>query len=141
MVGLLRVAFVNTSNDTPVTIKIETQDSVECCQLLTTTIATEPEENPGTTHPPGQWALDVPVGAIFGFVTEKPVNIMNPNQAAVTTIFANGKDPWPLPPPLSPLATVPDFDTRYKSFLMTAGLPDHEQQPVVMTLAPTPLAP
>jgi hypothetical protein len=136
MGGLLRVAFVNTSDNTPVTIHVETQDSVECCQLLTTTPATAPEANPGTTYPPGGWHLVVPAGTIFGFVTEKSVNITNPNPATITTIYANGKDPWPLPPPLSPLSSVPDFETRYKSFLMTGALPDPRQHPVVMTLAP-----
>jgi hypothetical protein len=141
MIGLLRVAFVNTSDNTPVTIHVETQDSVECCQLLTTTPAMAPEANPGKTYPPGGWDLVVPAGTIFGFVTEKSVKITNPNPATITTIYANGKDPWPLPPPLSPLSSVPDFATRYKSFLMTGALPDPRQHPVVMTLAPAHTTP
>lgn len=141
MVGLLRVAFVNTSTDTPVTIYIETLDTVECCELLATTVATEPEENPGTTHPPGGWTLVVPAGKIFGFVTENLVSISNPNSSAVITIYADGKNPWPLPPPLSPLASrVSDFPTRYQNFLMTGGL-SGTTQPIVMTLAPAHTTP
>jgi hypothetical protein len=136
MVGLLRVAFVNTSKNTSVTIQIETQDSVECCELLTTTPSTSPEQNPGTTHPPGVWGLDVAPGTMFGFVTEHPVNIINSNPAAVATIYADGKDPWPHPPPPTTLASVADFDTRYNSFLMTSALPNPKPKTIVMRLAP-----
>lgn len=136
MVGLLRVAFVNTSSQTPVTIRVRTQDAVECCELLTTTPATQPEQNPGTKHLPGEWDIVVPAGTMFGFVTEKAVDITNPNPAAVATIYADGKDPWPQPPPLLASAGLPDFDTRYKNFLMTAASPNPKPKPIVMTLAP-----
>ena len=135
MVGLLRVAFVNTSKDTPVTIQVETQDSVECCKLLTTTPATIAQQNPGTTHAPGWWELSVPPETIVGFVTEHPVNITNPNSAVIATVYADGKDPWPHPPPLA-LAGVADFDIRYRNFLMASALPNPTPQPIVMTLSP-----
>jgi hypothetical protein len=136
MVDLLRIAFVNTSGEISVTIHVETQDAVECCELLTTTPATGPEQNPGTTHPAGGWDLIVSPGHIVGFVTEKPVKIVNPNPAAVTTIYAHGKNPWPLPPPLTPLASVADFSTRYESFLMGGAVPDSSPRSIVMTLGP-----
>jgi hypothetical protein len=137
MDGLLRVAFVNCSKDTSVTVHIVTQDTVEASELLTTTPATLPEQNPGIAHPPGGWDLVVPPGAIIGFITKKPVQITNPNSAVVSTVYANGKDPWPQPPPPSTLAaTVSDFDTRYRYFLMGGGLPDHKVKPIVMTLVP-----
>ena len=121
MDGLQRVAFVNTSSDTPVTIYIKTQDAVECCQLLGTTPMTQPQQNPGVVHPAGEWTLVVPPGAMFGFVTEHPVNVTNLTSSAVIAIYAGGKDPWPQPPPALAMPTVPDFATRYKNFLMTAA--------------------
>lgn len=136
MTGLLRVAFVNVSSDISVTIHINTQDAVECCELLATTPATQPEQNPGRRYPPGTWELVVPAGKIFGFVTELPVSITNSNMSAVSTISVSGKDPWPQPPPALASPSMPDFATRYKNFLMTAGLPDSEPNPVVMTLTP-----
>lgn len=136
MAELLRVAFVNTSSDTPVTIHCKTQDAVECCELLATTPATQPEQNPGTTFKPGDWDLAVPAGKMFGFVTEHPVSITNPNPSVVSILYADGKDPWPQPPPALASPTLPDFDTRYKNFLMTAGAPNPSPRPVVMTLAP-----
>lgn len=137
MAGLLRVAFLNTSSDTPVTVRITTQDAVECCELLATTPATQPEQNPGTTYAPGEWDLEVPPGTMFGFVTEHPVAITNPNPAVVSPIYADGKDPWPQPPPEALVAFgLPDLDTRYKNFLMAGGLPDPAPKPIVMTLTP-----
>jgi hypothetical protein len=124
-----------------VTIHVETQDSVECCELLTTTPATGPEQNPGTRHPPGPWKLVVPPGTIFGFVTEHLVRITNPNPAVVSTVYADSKDPWPLPPPPSPLASVHDFAIRYESFLMGGALPGPRPKPIVMTLAPSHATP
>jgi len=137
MEGLLRVAFVNCSKDTSVTVHVATQDTVELTQLLTTTPAKLPEQNPGTVHPPGEWDVVVPPGTIFGFNTKKVVKIINPNSAVVSTIYANGKDPWPQPPPPSTLAaSVADFSTRYQYFLMGGGLPNPKAKPVVMTLVP-----
>ncbi|HET7500276.1 MAG TPA: hypothetical protein VFK02_04710 [Kofleriaceae bacterium] len=136
MVDLLRVAFVNTSEDTAFTLRIETIDTVECCELLTTTPATMPEQNPGVVHPPGVWDLVMLPGTIAGFVSEKPVTIDNPHSTAVTVIYADGKDPWPLPPPLSPLSSAPDFETRYKSFLLGGAPPNPRRRSIVMTLAP-----
>ena len=136
MVGLLRVAFVNISSDTHVTIQVETQDTVECCEVLATTPVTQPQQNPGTLHAPGVWALAVPAGKMLGFVTEKPVNIINPNPAVVATIYADGKDPWPQPPPLLASSYLPEFSARYKNFLLTAGLPNSVPRPIVMTLTP-----
>ena len=133
---LVRIAFVNTSKDTPVTICVETQDTIECCELLTTTPATEPEQNPGTRKTAGRWEVVVPAGKIIGFVTQDTVKIENPNSAAVTVVYANGKDPWPQPPPLLAAPSVPDFDTRYNSFLMTGALPDPRPKPILMLLAP-----
>jgi hypothetical protein len=127
---------VNTSSDTSVTVHCETTDSVECCELLTTTPATAPQQNPGTTHSAGGWDLVVPPGKIFGFVTEHTVKITNPNSAAVSTIYADGKDPWPQPPPVTTLSSLPDFDSRYKNFLMTSALPNAKPRPIVMTLTP-----
>jgi hypothetical protein len=141
MGGLLRVAFVNTSKDTSVTIAVETQDAVECCELLTTTPATGPEQNPGTRHEPGRWNVIVEPGKIHGFVTERPVNITNPNSAAVTTVYADSKNPWPQPPPVVALAGVHDLDVRYSNFLMGGALPDPSPAPIVMTLAPAPTNP
>lgn len=136
--SLLRVAFVNQSNDTPVTLHIVTQDTIESCELLATTSAILPEQSPGSTHEPGGFDLEVPPGAILGFVTKNPVQITNPSSSIVTTVYANGKDPWPEPPPPPPpsFASVSDFETRYKNFLMVGGLPEPEPRPVVMTLAP-----
>jgi hypothetical protein len=136
MSGLLRVAFVNTSEDTTVTLHLETEDAVECCELLTTTPPTAPEQNPGATHASGGWDLVIAPGTMVGFVTGSPVKISNPSSGAVTTVYANGKDPWPQPPPVSKLSQVPDFPTRYQSFLMVGALPEPRPTPVVMTLAP-----
>lgn len=136
MAGLLRVAFVNTSKNTPVTIHCKTEDAVECCELLGTTPATQPEQNPGTTFAAGDWDLVVPVGTMFGFVSEHPVSITNLNSSAVIVLYSDGKDPWPQPPPALVSTTIPDFDTRYKNFLMTAGSPNPSPRPVVMTLTP-----
>lgn len=136
MAGLLRVAFVNTSSDTPVTIHVWTQDAVECCELLATTPVTQPEQNPGTRYAPGEWDLVIPAGKMFGFVTEQPVKFTNPNSASVVPIHADGKDPWPQPPPSMAGPAIPDFATRYKNFLMTAGLPNPRPEPIVVTLAP-----
>lgn len=141
MVGLLRVAFVNTSKDISVTVHCETLDSVECCELLATTPAMSPEQNPGMTYKPGKWDLVVPPGRIFGFVTEHLVKITNPNSAVVTTIYADGKDPWPHPPPPSTFASVADFDTRYNNFLMASALPNSRPKAIVMTLAPAHATP
>jgi hypothetical protein len=136
MAGLLRIAFVNTSSDTPVIVRVNTQDTVECCELLTTTPATQPEQNPGTMHAPGEWDIVIPAGKMFGFVTEHPVDITNPNPVVVSTIYADGKDPWPQPPPAVGALAAPDFGTRYKNFLMAGGLPNPSPEPIVMTLAP-----
>lgn len=136
MAGLLRVAFANTSSNISVTIHIKTQDAVECYELLTTTPATQPEQNPGTVHAPGAWDLVVPPGKIFGFVTEYPVDIANPNSAVVSTIHADGKDPWPQPPPALVYPGLSDFDTRYKNFLMAGSLPNPAPKLIVMTLIP-----
>jgi hypothetical protein len=140
MSGLLRVAFVNTSNDTHVTVDIETQDAVECCELLTSTSAVEPEA-PGPTYPPGRWNLLVPPGKIFGFVTERPVKIINQNPANLVVVYADGKDPWPQPPPKPPLAATPDFGIRYQHFLAASALPNSTPKPIVMTLTPAPASP
>jgi len=136
--SLLRVAFVNHSKDTPVTLHIVTQDTIESCELLTTTSATIPEQSPGAVHEPGGFDLEVPPGCILGFVTKNTVQITNPSSSIVTAVYANGKDPWPEPPPPPPppFASVSDFETRYKNFLMVGGLPDPEPRPVVMTLVP-----
>jgi len=132
--SLLRVAFINISTDVSVTLEVKTADSVECCELLATTPATEPE-GPGVIRRPGVWSLVVPPGRMFGFVTEHPVQIANPNPAAVIAISAGGKDPWPLPPPRSQLSNLPDFVTRYKGFLLTGAPPSATPEQVVMTLA------
>jgi hypothetical protein len=141
MAGLLRVAFVNTSKETSVTIHVETQDSVECCELLTTTPATGPEQNPGTRHKPGRWNVVVGPGKMHGFVTEHPVKITNPNSAAVHMVYADSKDPWPQPPPVAALAGVHDVEVRYRSFLMGGALPDPSPKPIVMILAPAHMTP
>lgn len=143
MSELLRIAFLNVSKATNVTVQVETLDTVECRELLTSTPATEPDQNPGKRWPAGTWAVEVPAGKIIGFVTQYPVKITNPNSAAVTIIYSIGKDPWPQPPPLLPFSSVPDLDVRYNSFLVTAGVPELTQTPIVMTLAPAhaPLRP
>ncbi len=133
--SLLRVAFINISNDVSVTLEIKTADSVECCELLTTTPATE-AEGAGVIHPAGVWSLVVPPGRMFGFISEHPVQIANPNSAAIIAISAGGKDPWPLPPPRPQLLNVPDFLTRYKGFLLTGAPPNAIPERIVMTLAP-----
>jgi hypothetical protein len=138
MSELLRIAFINTSKATHVTIQVVTQDAVECRELLTTTPATEPDQNPGMRWPAGPWTVDVPPGKIIGFVTQYPVKITNPNSAAVSIIYTNGKDPWPQPPPVLSFASVPDLDIRYNSFLLTGALPEPTATPIVMTLAPPP---
>jgi hypothetical protein len=139
MSELLRIAFVNTTTTTTVRIQVETQDAVECRELLTTTPATEPDQSPGVRWPAGPWAIDVPAGKIIGFVTQHPVQITNPNPAAVATIYTNGKDPWPQPPPILAFASVPDLEVRYNSFLMTGAPPAPAPTPIVMTLAPAPV--
>jgi hypothetical protein len=143
MSELLRIAFVNMSKATTVTIQVETQDAVECRELLTTTPATEPDQHPGKGCPAGPWTVDVPPGKIIGFVTQYLVKITNPNSAAVTVIYTNGKDPWPQPPPVLPFESVPDLPIRYNSFLMTGARPEPTPTPIVMTLAPAhePLKP
>lgn len=144
MAGLLRVAFVNTSETTSVTVHIEAQDAVEFCELLPTAPATAPGVSQGMKRAPqpGGWPLVVAPGTIVGFVTNHPVKITNPNSAAVTTIYADGKDPWPEPPPPSPLATkLGDFSTRYGNFLAAASVPNAKPKPIVMTLTPAHMNP
>lgn len=135
---LLRVAFVNNSKDTSVTVHIVTQDTVETVELGTTTSATLPEKTPGVTHAAGAFDLVVPGGRIFGFTSANPVSITNPSPSIVQTIYADGKNPWPQPPPPAPaiFAGVTDFATRYDNFLMVGGIPNHKPKPVVMTLTP-----
>lgn len=141
--SLLRVAFVNNSKDTPVIVHVVTQDPVEACQLLTTTPASQPQQNPGATQTPGGFDLEVGPGGIIGFITNSQVEITNPNSATVTTIYANGKDPWPQPPPPPPpgFTNVTDFPTRYNNFLMGGAIADASVTPVVMTLAAAPASP
>jgi hypothetical protein len=134
MSGLMRVAFVNTSTKDAV-VQIKTQDAVECCQLLASTPVSQPEQNPGLPKSAGAWQLAMPPGSVFGFVTELPVEIHNPNSGSVIAIYANTKDPWPQPPPLT-APDVPDFAIRYQNFLMVAGATDPQPTPIVMTLAP-----
>jgi hypothetical protein len=136
--SLLRVAFVNQSRDTSVTIRVVTQDTVESCELLATTPAALPEQASGTLRAPGGFDLEVPAGRILGFVTKSEVTITNPNSAIVTTVYANGKDPWPQPPPPPPppFAAVADFDTRYSNFLLGGGAPSNAPRPVIMVLSP-----
>ncbi len=140
---LLRVAFMNTSATTSVTVHVVTQDTIEVCELLTTTPATLPEQNPGATQEAGGFDLAIQPGTIIGFVTKKPVTITNPSSAAVSTFYADGKDPWPQPPPPPPpgFVNVSDFDTRYNNFLMGGALPSRKAKPVEMTLAPAPASP
>lgn len=136
--SILRVAFVNHSRDTPVTVHVVTQDTVESCELLASTPAELPEQSPGAKHEPGGFDLVVPPGGICGFVTKNLVTITNPSSSIVTAVYANGKDPWPdpPPPPPPPFASVSDFETRYKNFLMGGGVPSRSPKPVVMTLVP-----
>ena len=138
--SLLRVAFMNTSATTTVTVHVVTQDTIEVCELLTTTQATLPEQNPGTTHQAGGFDLVIAPGTIIGFVSKKAVTITNPSSAAVATFYADGKDPWPQPPPPPPpgFANVSDFDIRYNNFLMGGGVPSRKAKLVQMTLAPAP---
>jgi hypothetical protein len=128
----MRIAFVNTAT-TPATIQIKTQEAVECCQLLMTTPASQPAQNPGRTQPAGAWQLAMPPGTIFGFVAEHAVEVLNPNSGSVITVYADSKEPWPQPPPL--VSDVPDFATRYQNFLMVAGLPDSQHRPIALTIA------
>jgi hypothetical protein len=136
--SILRVAFLNQSNDTSVTIRVVTQDTVESCELLASTPAALPEQSTGIVHDPGGFDLEVPAGRIFGFVTKCRVEITNPSSGIVATVYANGKDPWPEPPPPPPplFAGVSDFDTRYSNFLLGGGAPAGAAQPVVMILNP-----
>jgi len=136
--SLLRVAFVNQSKDTSVTIRVVTEDTVESCELLTTTPAALPEQASGVVQAPGGFDLEVPAGKILGFVSKQQVTITNPNSAIVTTVYANGKDPWPQPPPPPPppFAGVSDFDTRYSNFMLGGGAPSSAPRPVVMVLCP-----
>jgi hypothetical protein len=136
--SLLRVAFVNHSAETSVTIHVVTQDTVESCELLATTPASLPEQPSGTLWAPGGFDLVVPAGHIVGFVSKANVSISNPMPTVVTTLVANGKDPWPQPPPPPPppFAAVTDFSTRYSNFLMGGGVSSHAPQPVVMVFSP-----
>jgi hypothetical protein len=133
----LRVAFVNHSTDTPVTVHIVTLDTVETCELGSTTPATLPD-GAGTKHAAGAFDLVVPAGKVYGFTTENPVNITNPSPSIVQTVYADGKNPWPQPPPPAPAAFtgVTDFATRYGNFLMVGGIPSRKRRPIVMTLTP-----
>jgi len=133
---LLRVAFVNQSRDTSVTVHVVTEDTVESCELLTTTPATLPEQASGIVQGPGGFDLEVPAGKILGFVTKHQVAITNPNSAIVATVYASGKDPWPQPPPPPPplLAGVSDYNTRYANFLLGGGAPSAAPTPVVMVI-------
>ena len=132
---------MNTSHDTAVTVQVETQDAIECCELRTTRLAAEREEPPGTTYAPGRWALVVPPGSVFGFVTEHPVKITNPSPGSLVTVYADGKDPWPQPPPAFEVRKAPGFDGLYKGFLMTSALPSADPRPIVMTLTPAHASP
>src|SRR4051812_25712718 len=136
--SLLRVAFMNQSKDTSVTIRVVTEDTVESCELLATTPAALPEQASGIVQAPGGFDLVVPAGKILGFVTKRQVTITNPNSAIVATVYASGKDPWPQPPPPPPpqFAGVSDFGARYANFLLGGGAPSNAVKPVVMVLRP-----
>lgn len=141
--SLLRVAFINNSTTDSVKLHVVTQDRVECSELLGTTPANTPEQDPGIACGPGAFDLEIPAGRIFGFVTRSKVDITNPSSSILSVVYANDKDPWPQPPPVAPigLSNVTDFATRYDHFLLVAdGGPRRKHQPVVMTLAPVGLA-
>jgi hypothetical protein len=137
--SLLRVAFINNSATDSVRLHVVTQDKVEYCELLGTTPASTPEQDPGTLCGPGAFDVEVPAGRIFGFVTKAKVDITNPSSSILNVVYANDKDPWPQPPPAAPvrLSDVSDFATRYDHFLLVAdGGPHRKHKPVVMTLVP-----
>jgi hypothetical protein len=116
-----RYQFINYL-DTPVTVHVETQDRIELCQLVDSTPADAPEE-PQTQHGPGSFELTIPGGTIFGFFADQPAVVKDPKIANFVIRVANGKVPWPLPPPLQPslLQHVADFNKRYACFLESAG--------------------
>ena len=138
MAGLLRVDFVNYSKTESVTIDVVTEDVIAYRELLTTTAATTPDEVPGRNYGPGSFQLVVPAGRFFGFKTKHVVTIINPRPQLVSAIYANGKDPWPQPPPLAPpsLEQQGDFATRYTKFNTVSAEADPKPRPVAMTLTP-----
>jgi hypothetical protein len=138
---LLRVAFLNRSEDTSVTVHVKTNDKkVITYQLLPKTPASEPERGSGKDQV-SEFDLEVPAGQIVGFNTNSKVEITNPNSALVTVYYANDKDPWPKPAPAAPSGLDPsDFPLRYASFLMVGGEANPAPTLVVMTLVPPGLA-
>jgi len=119
-----RVMLVNTSDTNSFDIGITTKESVSSCELLPTTLESEPE-GPTTDQPASTlWTLHFGPGEIHGFATSLAFDISHPypTEIVVYTSTANGKDPWPQPPPpqtvkfsnLSPAA----FHKRTTNFLL-----------------------
>jgi len=64
------------------------------------------------------------------------VTITNPSAVYVAVVTANGKDPWPKPPPAAPLefASVADYKDRFANFLLADGVQDHGLPSVVIAV-------
>ncbi|HEY6173698.1 MAG TPA: hypothetical protein VIX73_04605 [Kofleriaceae bacterium] len=122
MKPFVRVALVNYG-DVPVTLDVETDDQIQVRALRTDGLAAQPD-GPATSLDKGKNPITVPAGMIVGFSSRAVVKVTNPTMVNVSVVSANGKDPWPKPPPLAPsgFQAVVDYTDRFAKFLLTDGV-------------------
>jgi hypothetical protein len=125
---LVRIAFLNNTGK-QVTIPITTGDAVGWVELSSTTPPTLPD-GLLSKRPAATWDGVLDPGQVFGFATSAEAQFIAP--VGITVVYANGKDPWPMPPPPPPkgFGDVANFAVRYTNFLAGVGVSNSEYMEV-----------